>query len=128
MTDASITFRKTMTTAEQALYTGISGNLHPLYVNDIHAHSVSGGGMIVFELAIASLATTAFAEIGGSGRRLASLSLEFPSPARIGDTVKATVESAGETEGRLTTRILCTLEDGTLVAQGQADLVAVAKD
>ena len=72
MLDASATFRKTMTTAEQALYTGISGNLHPLYVNAVHAEAVSGGDMIVFELAIASLATTAFADVSNFPRPHAS--------------------------------------------------------
>jgi 3-hydroxybutyryl-CoA dehydratase len=127
MSDGSATFCKTMTTAAQALYTGISGNLHPLYVNAVHAEAVSGGDMIVFELAIASLATTAFADVGGAGRRLASLSLEFPSPARIGDTVRATVEGAGENGDRLKTRITCTLDNGTVVARGQAELVLVAR-
>jgi 3-hydroxybutyryl-CoA dehydratase len=127
MLDASATFRKTMTTAEQALYTGISGNLHPLYVNAIHAEAVSGGDMIVFELAIASLATTAFADVGGEDRRLASLSLEFPSPTRIGDTVEARVEGGGENGDRLKTRITCTLGDGTIVARGHAELVRVTR-
>ena len=58
-------FRKTMTVAEQAFFTGISGNMHPLYVNEVHAAATEAGGRLAFELAVAALATTALAEIGG---------------------------------------------------------------
>ena len=33
----SVTIRKTMTVADQAMFTGISGNLGPLYVDRNHA-------------------------------------------------------------------------------------------
>ena len=36
--------RKTITVADQGLYSGICGNLHPLYVNEIHAASTEAGG------------------------------------------------------------------------------------
>jgi len=123
MLDASATFRKTMTTAEQALYTGISGNLHPLYVNAVHAEAVSGGDMIVFELAIASLATTAFADVGGADCRLASAVTRISLAARIGDTVEATVEAAARPGDRLKMRITCTWATAPSSRAGHAELV-----
>lgn len=119
-------FRKTMTVAEQALYTGISGNMHPLYVNAVHARSATGGERLVFELAVAALATTGLAEIGGAGRRVSALDLRFPVPVRIGDTVEARVETTGEKAGTIEARITCTRNDGTVVAEGRAELARVA--
>ncbi|MEC5293296.1 MULTISPECIES: MaoC/PaaZ C-terminal domain-containing protein [unclassified Aurantimonas] len=132
MTNAATTktaavFRKTMTVAEQALYTGISGNMHPLYVNAVHAQTVSGGERFVFELAVASLATTALSEIGGPNRRLAGLDLRFPEPVRIGDTVEAQVKVEGERDGMLHTRVICLRQDGMVVAEGSAELVVAGE-
>src|SRR5690606_37556655 len=120
------TFRKTMTVAEQALYTGISGNLHPLYVNALHAKALGGGSMLVFELAIAALATTALASLGGPERRIASLSLRFPSPAEVGGTSEARAEGLAGDGPRLSASIRCTRQDGAVVAEGGAELEPVA--
>jgi 3-hydroxybutyryl-CoA dehydratase len=120
-------FRKTMTTAEQALFTGISGNLHPLYVNAIHAKAVSGGDMLVFELALASLATTALATVGGAHRRISALSLRFPNPAQVGETVEAKVEVQSEQGGLLKASILCTGRDGAVLAEGNAEMDQVGR-
>jgi 3-hydroxybutyryl-CoA dehydratase len=114
-----------MTVAEQALFTGISGNMHPLYVNAVHAAAASGGERLVFELAVASLATTALAHVGGSMHRLAGMDLRFPNPVRLGDTVEARVERDTEAEGRMSCRIVCVQQDGTVVAEGTATLESV---
>ena len=75
-------FRKTMTVAEQAMFTGISGNMHPLYVNEVHASSTGAGSRLAFELAVASLATTALAELSGAFFRLDGIELSFPAMVR----------------------------------------------
>jgi 3-hydroxybutyryl-CoA dehydratase len=121
----SAAFRKTMTVAEQALYTGISGNMHPLYVNAVHARAATGGERLVFELAIAALATTALADIAGPERRLSGLDLKFPAPVRIGDTVEARVEVASEDRSVIRARVVCTRQDGTIVAEGEAELSTI---
>ena len=115
-------FRKTMTVAEQAFYTGISGNLHPLYVNSVHAKAVAGGAMLVFELALASLATTALASLGGPDRRIVSMSLRFPSPAEVGDTIEARAEIRAVKDSRFSASIRCTKQGGIVVAEGEAEL------
>ena len=120
-------FRKTMTVAEQAMFTGISGNMHPLYVNEVHAASTSARSRVAFELAVASLATTALAELSGAFFRLDGIELSFPAMVRIGDTVAAAaeVEAADVDGGRVRCRVTCTVDDGPVVAEGHADLVEI---
>ena len=118
-------FRKTMTVAEQAMFTGISGNLHPLYVNEVHAASTSAGGRLAFELAVASLMTTALAEVSGAYYRLDGIDLSFPAMARIGDTVAAASEVESVDGARMRCRITCTVDDGPIVAEGHATLVEI---
>ena len=123
----SAEFRKTMTEAEQAFYTGIGGNMHPLYVNRVHATSSEVGERLIFELAIASLAHTALAALGGPWMRLGRIALEFPTPARIGDTVAARAQVVEKTATRLNCRVECTRQDGEVVSRGSADLHPVAR-
>jgi 3-hydroxybutyryl-CoA dehydratase len=120
----TVEFRKTMTVAEQAMFTGISGNLHPLYVDEVHA----GGPCLAFELAVAALATTALAELGGPERRLSALHLDFPEPARVGDTIAAEAQVVEAEDETLRCRITCRRDDGTVVAEGSAELSALARE
>ena len=120
-------FRKTMTVAEQALFTGISGNMHPLYVNEVHAAAAEAGGRLVFELAVAALATTALAEVGGPNRRLAALDLRFPVAVRLGDTVAARVEVTEAGGQAILCRVTCERDEGPVVAEGTAELVLVGR-
>ena len=118
-------FRKTMTVAEQALFTGISGNLHPLYVNEVHAVSAGAGGRLAFELAVAALVTTALAEIGGPTVRLGAVDLKFPIPTRIGDTIAAHAEVIEASEVKIRCAVRCSCDNGPVVAEGTADLVPI---
>ena len=115
-------FRKTMTVAEQAMFTGISGNLHPLYVNEVHAASTTARSRLAFELAVASLATTALAELSGAYFRLDGIDLSFPAMVRVGDTVAAAAEVEAVDGARVRCRITCTVDDGPIVAEGHAHL------
>jgi 3-hydroxybutyryl-CoA dehydratase len=117
-------FRKTMTVAEQALYTGISGNMHPLYVDEVHAAATEAGGRLCFELAVAALATTALAELAGPWCRVGRIELAFPTPARLGDTVAARAEVIEvDATGGGRCRVRCVRdEDGAAVAEGMAVL------
>ena len=118
--------RKTMTVADQGLFCGISCNMHPLYVNEVHAKGTEAGGRLVFELAVASLATTALAEVGGPYRRLAALNLRFPAPTRIGDTVAAKVEVVESMDALTRCRVTCLKDEGNaVVAEGSAELAEV---
>jgi len=95
----TVSFRKTMTVAEQAMFTGISGNLCALYVDRTSARLEGLADQAVFELAATSLVTTCLARAGGSNRRIASMSTEFLRPVTVGETVEACAKviETGET-------------------------------
>jgi len=124
---ASFSFRKTLSVAEQAMFTGISGNLAPLYVDATRARAQGAANMLVFELAAAALASTCLNRLGGAGRRVQGLNLQFPSALVVGETLeaRATVERVdGE-------RLVCRVEgtevgSSRVVFQGDAELVPFA--
>ena len=118
--------RKTITVADQGLYSGICGNLHPLYVNEVHAASTEAGGRLAFELVVAALATGPLAELGGAHRRISALDLRFPAMTRVGDTVAARAEVTEVAGGVATCRVKCVRDEGdTVVAEGTAVLSEV---
>jgi 3-hydroxybutyryl-CoA dehydratase len=120
--DDTAEFRKTITVADQAMFTGISGNLHPLYVDETHAQAVTGGGRLSFELAAAALITTALAEVGGPKARLAGLELSFPTAGRIGDTVAARAHVTSRESTSVQCAVSVVRDDGAVLAEGRARL------
>jgi 3-hydroxybutyryl-CoA dehydratase len=121
-----VSFRKTMTVAEQAMFTGISGNLGALYVDTVKARAAGAPGMLAFELAVASLATTCLSRLAGPARRISALDLKFPAPVPVGGTVEATAEVVAIENGRVRCRLSCTLDQGGVVVEGEAVLASLA--
>ncbi len=122
-----VTFRKTMTVAEQAMFTGISGNLAPLYVDATKARASGAPGMIAFELAVAGLATTCLWRLGGADYRLNALNLEFVAPVPVGGSVEASAEIIAVEGDRLRCRICCTLDLSGTVIEGEAILAPYSR-
>lgn len=118
-----MSFRKTMTVAEQAMFTGISGNLAPLYVDQRAARAAGFDGMLAFELAVTALATTSLNRLAGPAWRLGGLALEFPIAAVVGETAEACVEVVGIGAGRLDCAVNCSLADGELIVTGTATMI-----
>ena len=120
--------RKTITVADQGLYSGICGNMHPLYVNEVHAASTEAGRRLAFELVVAALVTGPLAELGGAHRRISGMNLSFPAMTRIGDTVAATAEVTEVAGGAVRCRVTCVRdEEDLVVAEGTAELVLVVQ-
>ena len=120
-----VAFRKTLTVAEQAMFTGISGNLGPLYVDARRARAEGLDGMASFELILAALASTCVNRIGGPGLRIARMDLRFSAPVTVGSTVEAAAEVTGNSGGRLVLRLSGTLDGAGEVMTGEAELVPV---
>ena len=120
---ARIAFRKTMTVAEQAMFTGISGNLGPLHVDAVRARAAGAPGMICFELAVAALATTCLNRLGGPQRRIGRLDLRFSAAIPVGSTVEAAAEVLRIAGEAVICRVVCTLDGGSAVIEGEAELV-----
>lgn len=121
----TMSFRKTLTVAEQALYTGISGNLAPLYVDQRAARDAGFDGVLAFELHGLALATTALNRLAGPEWRLGGVTLDFGKPVFVGQTVISSVEVTDVNAGAVTCSVTCALASGGTVAQGTAKLVPV---
>lgn len=121
-----VRFRKTMTVAEQAMFTGISGNLGGLYVDILKAKASGAENMVVFELAAAGLATTCLARLGGPTRRIAAFRLDYPAIVVVGDSIEASAEVLDVQGDAIRCRVLGTrLSDACTVFEGEATLAPV---
>jgi 3-hydroxybutyryl-CoA dehydratase len=124
---AAFSFRKTMTVAEQAMFTGISGNLGGLYVDAVRAKKAGAPNMVAFELAVGSLATTCLSQLGGPSRRVGSITLNFAAPVIVGDSIEARAEIVTAAGDEAVCRITCTVStSGATVVDGTATLVPFA--
>lgn len=121
----TMSFRKTLTVAEQAMFTGISGNMAPLYVDRRAARDSGFDDMLAFELNALGLATTALNRLAGPAWRLGGLQVDFVKPVVVGATVEARVEVTARATHGVSCALRCTLPDGALVARGTATLVPV---
>jgi len=116
--------RKTITNSDQSFFIGLSGNLHPLYVDEIHARKFSANGRIVFELILGSLATNVLLELCGASYRLAGMNLDFPQAAHVNDTILAKAEVRSQDKGHVICSVSCeTYPQGVVVARGDARLI-----
>ena len=122
----SVAFRKTMTVAEQSLFTGISGNLGGLYVDRVKAAEAGLPGMAVFELAAASLLTTCLARIAGPGYRIARFTASFDRALAVGATVEARATFT-QMQGASLIFLLELSADSVAVSAGEAVLVPVGE-
>jgi 3-hydroxybutyryl-CoA dehydratase len=121
---SAFSFRKTMTVAEQAMFTGISGNLGGLYVDAVRARKAGASNMVAFELAVGGLATTCLSQLGGPTRRIGSIALTFAAPVIVGDSVEAKAEIVSVDGDDAVCRITCTLSvSGEAIVEGTATLV-----
>ena len=113
-----------MTVAEQAMFTGISGNLGSLYVDAVRAKKAGAANMVAFELAVAALATTCLSQLGGPARRIGSAALNFLTPVIVGESVEARAEIISVSGDDAICRVTCTLApSGELAVEGTATRV-----
>ncbi|WP_419897808.1 MaoC/PaaZ C-terminal domain-containing protein [Roseomonas sp. USHLN139] len=123
---ARLAFRKTLTVAEQAMFTGISGNLAPLHVDAARARAAGAPDMLAFELVVGALVTTCLNRLAGPGHRIAALSLDFAAAVPVGASIEASAEFLGEADGALAFRVAASQDGAGAVMQGSATLVPVA--
>jgi 3-hydroxybutyryl-CoA dehydratase len=123
---ARVSFRKTMTVAEQAMFTGISGNLGPLYVDAVKAKALGAPGMLSFELVVASLLTTCLSRLSGPTHRIHALDLKFPSAVPVGGTIEASAEVVSLEGGNAHCHLKCTVDQGGTAVEGEAVMGPIA--
>ena len=120
-------FRKTMTVAEQAMFTGISGNLGPLYIDRNRARQAGLENMAVFELAVASLLTTCLSRIAGPEHRIETFETRFSRAIPVGTTVEAEARLESSDGDAHTFGLICRAEE-EILCTGRAVLVPAAAD
>lgn len=108
---AEITFRKTMTVADQGFFTGISGNLTKTHVDRTHARAAGLADMAVFELAAAALFSNALDNLAGADWRIGGIEMSFAKALPVGCTLAATARKVAGTETEMTCELVATLDD-----------------
>lgn len=117
---------KTISESDVYLFAGITGDLNPAHVNEEAMRKTKFGGRIAHGMLSAGFISAVLGmQLPGPGSIYLSQSLNFMAPVRIGDTVRAEVEVMEKLEkGRIRLKTTCTIQDGTLVAEGEAMVIA----
>ena len=121
------TFRKTLSETDLILFAGLSGDLHPVHVDESSDAARSAGGRTIHAVFLIGLMSTAVSQLmqrRGLSTRLAGLrALRFHAVARPGDTVAAAARLTGPArDGVLAVAISATSDAGVLLADGIAEM------
>jgi 3-hydroxybutyryl-CoA dehydratase len=120
---------KTFTDEDVRAFAQISGDANPIHLDDEYAKGSIFGQRIAHGILTASLISATIAnQLPGDGTIYLGQDLKFKAPVFIGDTVTATVEVTKYREDRriMTLRTVCVKDDGTVVIEGEAVVLAPA--
>lgn len=120
---------KTFSDEDVRAFAQISGDANPIHLNDEYAKGTVFGRRIAHGILTASLISATIAnQLPGDGTIYLGQDLKFKAPVFIGDTVTATVEVTKYREDRriMTLRTVCVKDDGTVVIEGEAVVLAPA--
>lgn len=123
----SASFTKTVTEADAYNYAGVSGDFNPAHINEEYAKETFfktriAHGMISAGFISAVLGT----KLPGPGTIYLGQDLKFTKPVKFGDTITATctVEEIIKEKNRLILTTVCTNQDGEVVIDGKAIVLA----
>jgi 3-hydroxybutyryl-CoA dehydratase len=119
-------FSKTISESDIYLYAGITGDLNPAHINEPYAAGTFFKGRIAHGMLLGGFISNVIAmTLPGPGTIYISQNVRFLAPARIGDTITARIEvSAINVErSRATLKTQCFNQDGTLVVDGEAEVM-----
>ena len=119
----SAEFTKSISDEDVMSFAKITGDFNPVHVDEVAASNSQFGGRIAHGMLTAGLISAALAgKLPGPGSIYLSQTLRFTAPARIGDTVTATVQVieivAAKRRVKLST--ICTNQRGEKVIEGEA--------
>lgn len=117
---------KTISESDVYLFAGITGDLNPAHVNEEAMKKTRFGGRIAHGMLAAGFISAVLGmQLPGPGTIYLSQTLHFRAPVRIGDTVRAEAEVTEKLEkGRVKLKTTCSIQDGTVVAEGEALVLA----
>jgi phosphate acetyltransferase len=118
---------RSVTQRDILLFAAVSGDVNPAHVDALYAKSSRFHGIIAHGMLGASLISTLLGtRFPGPGTIYLGQSLKFLKPVHVGDTlsVRVTVAAMDPSKHRLTLDTRCTNQDGELVIDGQAEVMA----
>jgi 3-hydroxybutyryl-CoA dehydratase len=113
-----ISFRRTLTEADVALFIGVTWDVNPLHTDDVYVSALPTQRRIVPGLLTASLLT----HLGGLWAFMATeMKFTFIEPVYIGDTITAEAEivALDPSSGKVTLDCSCTNSEGSEVLQAE---------
>ena len=122
---ASVT--KTFSDEDVRTFAEISGDKNPVHLDDEYASQTQFKGRLVHGMLTAGLISAVFGtELPGPGSIYLSQSINFRAPVFINDTVTATATVLKIREGKpiVTLETVCKNQDGVVVLEGEALLLA----
>ena len=120
-------FGKTITEADVVLFAGVTGDLNPAHLHETFAADTFFKGRVAHGMLSAGFISAVIGtKLPGPGAIYMSQSLRFTAPVRIGDTVTARVQvmEVIEEKQRVKLSTICTKQDGTVVLEGEALVMA----
>lgn len=117
---------KTVSESDVYLFAGITGDLNPAHVNEEAMKKSKFGGRIAHGMLCGGFISAVLGmQLPGPGTIYLSQTLQFKAPVRIGDTVRTEVEVVEKLEkGRVKLKTTCMIQDGKVVADGEAMVIA----
>jgi 3-hydroxybutyryl-CoA dehydratase len=116
-------FAKTVSESDIYQYAGISGDFNPAHVNEDYAKQTFFKTRIAHGMLSAGFISNVLGNhLPGPGSIYIRQELNFLSPVRIGDTIRARVEIIDITpeKNRIKLKTQCINQDGTVVIDGEA--------
>jgi 3-hydroxybutyryl-CoA dehydratase len=118
---------KTITESDVNLFAQVTGDTNPVHLDDSYAAQTIFKRRIAHGMLTAGLISAVLGnDLPGPGAIFLSQTLQFKAPVYLGDTITATVEVIKYREQRrfATLRTMCTNQDGELVLEGEAVVIA----
>lgn len=118
---------KSITDEDVRAFAQASGDTNPVHLDDAYATTTQFGRRIAHGMLTASLVSAILGnDLPGPGTIYLGQDLKFKAPVYIGDTVTAVVELIKYREEKriATFRTTCTNQDGKLIFEGEAVVIA----
>jgi 3-hydroxybutyryl-CoA dehydratase len=116
-------FTKTVSEADIYLYAGVTGDVNPAHIDEVHASSTFFKTRIAHGMLLGGFISTVLGNrLPGYGTIYMKQQLEFLAPVRIGDTVTARAEvvEVMKEENSVKLRTTCVNQEGKMVVDGEA--------
>jgi 3-hydroxybutyryl-CoA dehydratase len=122
-TGDTATYRRTVTDADIALFSGATGDTNPYHFDELYASRGRFKKRIAHGMLVTGYISTVLGTIlPGPGTIYLSQMLQFKKPVYIGDTITATAEvlKINEKKPVVTLRTECRNQNGETVVEGEA--------